>query len=500
MNTFFHKICSTIKSNTFHKYICYFLVISFLSIILVSTALFFVFSDIYSRDAVKSAEANIAIVKNSQDFLIESIDKSVSDTISETEVVTFMEKFKENDVTALIDISNKLTKLTIINESIDSIAIFDINENYAISTNQGVVKGSDFHDINYIDELISQDIQHNMLEIRTQNVIFTDKQREILTFVKTVPLMSHGNPQYIAVVNVKLDYLKTLINTSTLDKKCDLFITGIKNELLYSTTDIINQSILAEIPKKDEDEKGYFQIEINNTDYIVSYIATEAYGWIYYYIMPLKAGSDFKNIFALFTIIISVVVLILSVYASFYISSKLYKPIKNIAGMFSSPDDPTDDIIFIEENVIDLIQKNKQFNKETLTKITSQIRDINTTILDAVKNKDANKNEELIANIKNHINENLHTDLSPNSLSEKFFISPSYMRKLFKDFSGETIKDYTIRMKMERAQQFLIDNKYSITEIAEKTGYLSVQAFTTAFKNYTSETPKEFRMKRVPGI
>lgn len=50
---------------------------------------------------------------------------------------------------------------------------------------------------------------------------------------------------------------------------------------------------------------------------------------------------------------------------------------------------------------------------------------------------------------------------------------------------------------MEKAKGMLLDNHdMKIADIAAEIGYLSVQAFTNAFKANTNMTPKEFRKQQ----
>ena len=85
-------------------------------------------------------------------------------------------------------------------------------------------------------------------------------------------------------------------------------------------------------------------------------------------------------------------------------------------------------------------------------------------------------------------------DLSIERLAEEFFISPSYIRKIFKDKTDKTIKGFTSELRMNHAKSLLEDAHKPINEIASAVGYLTVPSFTTVFKLNTGKTPKEYRL------
>ncbi|HEX2951574.1 MAG TPA: helix-turn-helix transcriptional regulator [Armatimonadota bacterium] len=68
-----------------------------------------------------------------------------------------------------------------------------------------------------------------------------------------------------------------------------------------------------------------------------------------------------------------------------------------------------------------------------------------------------------------------------------------YFRKLFREQYGLSPKQYLQQIRMEKAEELLQSNLFSVTVIAEKTGFSSVYHFCRAFKNYTGFTPLEYQ-------
>ena len=107
--------------------------------------------------------------------------------------------------------------------------------------------------------------------------------------------------------------------------------------------------------------------------------------------------------------------------------------------------------------------------------------------------KRLNKNKDILISVKEYIKKNLDRDLSTENLAETFYISPSYLRKIFKDEYNITLKQYIDSERIEYAKVLLKDTSLKANEISQKIGYMSVQSFTRAFKQHTNQTPLEYR-------
>ena len=49
---------------------------------------------------------------------------------------------------------------------------------------------------------------------------------------------------------------------------------------------------------------------------------------------------------------------------------------------------------------------------------------------------------------------------------------------------------------MEKAMMLITSTEMSFTEIAEKVGFTTSRYFSTAFKQYTGETPTQYKKKQ----
>ncbi|WP_159886592.1 response regulator [Paenibacillus puerhi] len=82
-------------------------------------------------------------------------------------------------------------------------------------------------------------------------------------------------------------------------------------------------------------------------------------------------------------------------------------------------------------------------------------------------------------------------------LAERIGKSSSHISRLFKNKTNETLTDYLIRIRIDKAKQFIADHpSLKNYEIAELVGYSDPVYFNKLFKKVTGMTPKDYRGKR----
>lgn len=78
-------------------------------------------------------------------------------------------------------------------------------------------------------------------------------------------------------------------------------------------------------------------------------------------------------------------------------------------------------------------------------------------------------------------------------LEEKLNMDYNYLTTLFSTVEGTTIEKYTILQRIEKVKELLAYDEDSLSEIAWKLGYSSVQHLSQQFKKITGFTPSEFK-------
>lgn len=97
--------------------------------------------------------------------------------------------------------------------------------------------------------------------------------------------------------------------------------------------------------------------------------------------------------------------------------------------------------------------------------------------------------------IKKYIDENYMYDILLEDIAKSVNLSSYYTSKLFKIKTGQGLSDYIIKVRINKAIEFMKTKKYKIYEISEMCGYTSRKYFSHAFKQYTGYTPSEYQRK-----
>jgi two-component system response regulator YesN len=100
-----------------------------------------------------------------------------------------------------------------------------------------------------------------------------------------------------------------------------------------------------------------------------------------------------------------------------------------------------------------------------------------------------------IHKIISYLNDHLEDDISLKKLSEVFYLHPSYLSQFFKTETGMNYHEYLVKLRIERAKQFLVISDLSIDQIAEKTGFGNYRTFSAAFRRVEKSSLSEFRRK-----
>ncbi|CAI6059368.1 response regulator [Cohnella sp. JJ-181] len=99
--------------------------------------------------------------------------------------------------------------------------------------------------------------------------------------------------------------------------------------------------------------------------------------------------------------------------------------------------------------------------------------------------------------ITQHIHEHYGDErLSINRMAERLYLTPTYLCRIFKERTGQTINSYITDVRIEQAKTLLRDRRVKLSEISRRVGYQSANHFTKIFKKTTGMNPSEFRERQ----
>ena len=102
------------------------------------------------------------------------------------------------------------------------------------------------------------------------------------------------------------------------------------------------------------------------------------------------------------------------------------------------------------------------------------------------------KNSTILAEITDFLTENVENKVVFEDVVKEFNLSPSVLKKIFREQVGCGVMDYFTRLKIDRAKEMIREEKYNFTEISEKLEFNNSQYFTTVFKRVSGMTPSEY--------
>lgn len=107
--------------------------------------------------------------------------------------------------------------------------------------------------------------------------------------------------------------------------------------------------------------------------------------------------------------------------------------------------------------------------------------------------------ETFLTKLNSIIIDNLEdTELDVSRLCKEIAMSRASLYNKLKALTNMGANDYINKFRMEKAITLLATTDLSVTEIAEKIGFTTSRYFSTAFKQYTGETPTRYRQKLTP--
>ncbi|GAB6110075.1 AraC family transcriptional regulator [Fusibacter bizertensis] len=95
----------------------------------------------------------------------------------------------------------------------------------------------------------------------------------------------------------------------------------------------------------------------------------------------------------------------------------------------------------------------------------------------------------------NYIEDNLQNNIQLADIANVAGYSKFHFDRLFRYAVGEPLIEYVRKRKLTEASRELLTTDARIIEIAIKYGFQSQQSFTTTFKKYFNETPRQYRLK-----
>ena len=100
---------------------------------------------------------------------------------------------------------------------------------------------------------------------------------------------------------------------------------------------------------------------------------------------------------------------------------------------------------------------------------------------------------DLVDIITGYLRDNVRQKISLKDVCERFNYSRSFICKIFKEQTGESLICYFNRLKIEEAKKLLADTDMTVISISEMLGFSEAKYFGVTFKKQEGMSPQSYR-------
>ncbi|MNN63529.1 Bifunctional transcriptional activator/DNA repair enzyme AdaA [compost metagenome] len=104
-----------------------------------------------------------------------------------------------------------------------------------------------------------------------------------------------------------------------------------------------------------------------------------------------------------------------------------------------------------------------------------------------------------VSEIVRHINLHFGEPLELGDLARRFYISKSYLSRVFKEITGFGFAEYVNIVRVREAERLLRETDHSITVVSGLAGFDNFSHFGKMFKRLSGLTPRVYRRLNRPG-
>ncbi|CAI6079044.1 response regulator [Cohnella sp. JJ-181] len=137
----------------------------------------------------------------------------------------------------------------------------------------------------------------------------------------------------------------------------------------------------------------------------------------------------------------------------------------------------------------------KIMEPDSLEELRAQLAAWCRTLAGMIEARDKDKNMPIVQRVMEAIDVRYSQALTVEQLAAEVYLSPNYIRTLFKEKTGETILEYLTRVRIKSAAELLKDKSLRIHEISKAVGYENVSYFCALFQKHRGVTPNDYRKK-----
>ena len=133
-------------------------------------------------------------------------------------------------------------------------------------------------------------------------------------------------------------------------------------------------------------------------------------------------------------------------------------------------------------SLMDLYKRNSMIDKAEKEKI------IKSQSIDVVYGE----KEKFIKEVMKYIDDNYSSGITVSDIANKFYTNRIYLTRQFNEVTGQNVSEYIMDLRMKKAIECISKN-ISVEKTCLMIGYADERSFRRLFKRYTGKTIKEYK-------
>ncbi|GAA0830668.1 response regulator [Paenibacillus glucanolyticus] len=106
----------------------------------------------------------------------------------------------------------------------------------------------------------------------------------------------------------------------------------------------------------------------------------------------------------------------------------------------------------------------------------------------------SSQSNRIVENTRQYIEDHYRQKgLTIHEVAKNNHVSPNYLSYLFKKYTGNSLWEYVVKLRMEESRSLILNTDLRRYEIAERVGYESPEHFSKIFKKYFGVSPSELK-------
>lgn len=354
------------------RFLIYFISVNLLVASTMGILLYIRTSETIKRKTEEANQNMLIQISNSVDMLLKMVDQYTDQIPLDQDVISLPGYLNTRDTSLLIPINEKMRYLLNANDDIYDIAIYYVDKNKVFVVDNGV---NELEDYLYKDILMSN-IKKLPLEMKMALSFGVKDKRDyskllnVVSIVKPVPTNGSKPYAYVMVV-IGEKFFTNILNSISNSSYAEIYITNNDGDIISTNTRNRKYSglISKDYLESQLNKKIYNKVEMYDREKVlVTATTSEAYKWKFISITPYKSLSGDIQIIKNYSIIVSLLSIVLGIFASFFLSTRISRSINKIIRLFrneSGTVDEKDVFKYIEMNVNRLV-KNKESIEQSL--------------------------------------------------------------------------------------------------------------------------------------